>query len=157
MEGKVFNNLNETKLPTYWSTPLSEICLVKIGVVVYPSMVISDYQAPSLYHLIADGKKRPTNVTVISGWLDWASVPATNTPQDCVEQGFNIGGNMSGDSRARLGVLLSNEADGCRQATHWAGVGVDDIDEGSGDNPLRVSAGSFKDGYRSFRVIILVR
>ena len=37
---------------------------------------------------------------------------------------------MTGDSRARLGVLLSNEEDGCRQATHWAGVGVDDIDEG---------------------------
>ena len=48
LEGKVFNNLNETKLPTYWSTPLSEICLVKIGGVVYPTMVISDYQAPSL-------------------------------------------------------------------------------------------------------------
>ena len=39
---------SETKLPTYWSTPLSEICLVKAGVV-YPTMVISDYQALSLY------------------------------------------------------------------------------------------------------------
>ena len=50
---------HETKLPTYWNTPFNKICLgMKIGQQ-FKSVVIN-YQARSLYSLIADGKYRAT-------------------------------------------------------------------------------------------------
>ena len=49
----------ETKLPTFWNTPLNKICLgMKIGRQ-FKSVVIN-HQARSMYSLIADGKYRAT-------------------------------------------------------------------------------------------------
>ena len=50
---------HETKLPTFWNTPLNKICLgMKIGQQ-FKSVVIN-HQARSLYSLIADRKYRTT-------------------------------------------------------------------------------------------------
>ena len=57
--GKTGLDTHETKLPTYWNTPFNKICLgMKIGQQ-FKSVVIN-YQARSLYSLIADGKYRAT-------------------------------------------------------------------------------------------------
>ena len=155
MDGKMNDKETETKLPTYWSTQLSEICLVKPAGSSITSMVIPDYQATSLYHLIADGGKRPTNIT-IDCWQEWGGFFVSAGNRACVEQGFNIGGSMTEDSKARLGILISNMANGCYRATHWTGVGVDDID-GLGDL-LRVGAGYYGgNNYNPFDVHIYVR
>ena len=55
-----------------------------------------DNQAPSLYHLIAVGEKRPTTAS-ISSWENWRGVGSV--PENCVEQGFDIGSNINGYSK----------------------------------------------------------
>ncbi|KAL9953760.1 hypothetical protein ACROYT_G041223 [Oculina patagonica] len=59
--GKTGFDHPEAKLPTYWNTPFSKICLgMKIGHQI--NFVAIDKQANSLYSLIADGKYRPTSL-----------------------------------------------------------------------------------------------
>ena len=49
----------ETKLPTYWSTSFSKICLgMKIDQEL--RLIVINMEADSLYSLIADGIYRPT-------------------------------------------------------------------------------------------------
>ena len=51
----------ETKLPTYWNTSFSKICLgMKVGQVI--KFAIINKAADSLYSLIADGQYRATSL-----------------------------------------------------------------------------------------------
>ena len=51
----------ETKLPTYWNTPFTKICLgMKVGEVT--KFFVLNQKASSLYALIADGKYRKTSL-----------------------------------------------------------------------------------------------
>ena len=57
--GKTGFDKQETKLPTYWNTPFSKICLgMKIGH--QTKFVVINQTANSLFSLIADGQYRPT-------------------------------------------------------------------------------------------------
>ena len=51
----------ETKLPTYWNTSFSKICL-GMKVDGHHNFVVLDTSATSLYSLIADGKYRNTSL-----------------------------------------------------------------------------------------------
>jgi len=58
--GRTGFDAHETKLPTYWNTPFSKICLaMKIGQQIR-SLVVTK-QASSLYSVIADAKYENTN------------------------------------------------------------------------------------------------
>ncbi|XP_078351927.1 putative skeletal organic matrix protein 5 [Oculina patagonica] len=59
--GKTGFDNHETKLPTYWNTPFSKICLgMKIGQQI--NFLVIYKQANSLYSLIADGNFRATSL-----------------------------------------------------------------------------------------------
>ncbi|KAL9953748.1 hypothetical protein ACROYT_G041211 [Oculina patagonica] len=59
--GKTGFDQHETKLPTYWNTPFSKICLgMKIGH--HINFIVINKQANSLYSLIADGQYRATSL-----------------------------------------------------------------------------------------------
>ncbi|XP_020614431.1 uncharacterized skeletal organic matrix protein 5-like [Orbicella faveolata] len=54
-------DFQKTKLPTYWSTPFSKICLgMKIGHQI--KFIVINKHANSLYSLIADGQYRTTSL-----------------------------------------------------------------------------------------------
>ena len=59
--GNTLFDHQETKLPTYWSTPFSKVCLaMKIGSQVKSIVIYRN--ANSLYSLIADGEYRSTSL-----------------------------------------------------------------------------------------------
>ena len=59
--GKTGFDSQETKLPTYWNTSFSKICLgMKIGQQI--NFIVINKQANSLYSLIADGQYRNTSL-----------------------------------------------------------------------------------------------
>ncbi|KAL9953806.1 hypothetical protein ACROYT_G041272 [Oculina patagonica] len=59
--GKTGFDNHEPKLPTYWNTPFSKICLgMKIGQQI--NFIVINKQAYSLYSLIADGQYRATSL-----------------------------------------------------------------------------------------------
>ena len=106
--GKTGFDARETKLPTYWSTPFSKICLaMKIGHQMR-SIVINRH-ANSLYSLIADGHYRQTTL----GRSTWKSLIGSQASlqRNCNREGFNVVADRSSWSRARIGILGNNEND----------------------------------------------
>ena len=76
-----------------------------------------DYEASSLYSVIADGQYRNTS----AGQAAWKSLIAGSSLQpNCNQEGFNFGkGGLSG----RLGLGANNEDD-CDSCDSWIGFGV---------------------------------
>jgi hypothetical protein len=76
----------ETKLPTYWSTPFKEICLgMKVNKEL--NFISIPYQASSLFSVIADGSYRSTNI----GRAKWLSlVKGSGLQRYCNREGFNV-------------------------------------------------------------------
>ena len=114
----------ETKLPTYWNTSFSKICLgMKIGQQL--RFIVINKRADSLYSLIADGQYRPTNL----GRDAWRSLigPNASTQIYCNKEGFNLYSlEAYWDSRtpkARVGFLTNNR-DNCRDVDVRIGFGT---------------------------------
>ena len=87
--GKTGIDAHETKLPTYWNTPFSKICLgMKIGH--QTKFVVLFKQASSLHSLISDGLYRPTSL----GRNKWKSLIASEASlqPNCNQEGFNTTG-----------------------------------------------------------------
>ena len=113
--GKTSFDSQETKLPTYWSTPFSRICLgMKINQQL--RFIVINKQASSLHSLIADGKYRATS----SGRNAWKKLIGSQSSlqANCNKEGFNAAGKTTGTvgsakgySRARIGILGNNEKD----------------------------------------------
>ncbi|XP_044171884.1 uncharacterized skeletal organic matrix protein 5-like [Acropora muricata] len=97
---------SETKLPSYWSTPFSKICLgMKVGDGT-PKFILMNKTADSLYSLIADGKYRPTTL----GKDTWKKLIETSSlQQHCNKQGFN---SICITAKARIGIH-ANQEDNC--------------------------------------------
>ena len=96
----------ETKLPTYWDTPFSKICLgMEIGQGM--KFIVIDRQATSLYSLIADGQYRATSL----GRNTWKELIGSQASlqTNCNKEGFNAAGSGQGSSKARIGILGNNE------------------------------------------------
>ena len=97
----------ETKLPTYWNTSFSSICLgMKNGN--ETNFILIDKPAESLYSLIADGQYRSTSL----GRNAWKSLigAEASLQNNCNAEGFNVHPN-SNNSKARIGLIANNEGD----------------------------------------------
>ena len=85
--GKTGFDSQETKLPSYWTTSFSKICLgMKIGQQPVKFIVINK-QANSLYSLIADGHYNATSL----GRDTWRSLIGSDASlqRKCNKEGFN--------------------------------------------------------------------
>ena len=92
----------ESKLASYWNTPFKKICL---GMTVNGDRrwMMLDYEASSLYSVIADGQYRNTS----AGRVAWKSLIAGSTLQpNCNHEGFNI---QFQNMNVRLGLVANNE------------------------------------------------
>ena len=116
----------ETKLPTYWNTPFSKICLgMKIGQQI--NFILINKEANSLYSLIADEKYRGTSLGRDT-WKTLIGSQASLQP-NCNKEGFNnqaSGGKVF--SRVRIGVMGNNENDcaSCDSRVGFGGGGYPD-------------------------------
>ncbi|XP_068682889.1 uncharacterized skeletal organic matrix protein 5-like [Montipora foliosa] len=105
--GKTGFDFEETKLPTYWNTSFSKICLgMKIPRQPIKFLVINK-QAQSLYSLIADGKYRSTSLSR-NTWKTLIGSQAS-LQANCSMEGFNAAGSSKGSSKARIGIIGNNE------------------------------------------------
>jgi len=106
--GKTGFDFYQTKLPTYWNTPFSKICLgMKIGHQI--KFMVVNRHANSLYSLIADGQYRSISL----GRNTWKTLIGSQSSlqTNCNEEGFNAAGSAQGSSKARIGFLGNNEND----------------------------------------------
>ena len=115
-------DFTETKLPTYWNTSFSEICLGmrRLGQQDIRFVVIPQ-KADSLHSLIEDGNYRPTSL----GRDKWVGLMRgfQNLQPNCRKEGFNPS-CISAHRRVRIGILGNNEAD-CHTCDSLLGFGLD--------------------------------
>ena len=119
--GKTGFDDHETKLPTYWNTSFTKICLgMKINDN-QPKFIVINQQANSLYSLIADGQYRNT----LLGRDTWKSLIGSKASlqYNCNKEGFNAVGDSSGHSKARIGII-SNNQDNCATCDSRIGFGT---------------------------------
>jgi len=107
----------ETKLPSYWNTSFSKICLgMKVGQQI--NFVVINKQADSLHSLIADGQYRPTSLSRDT----WKSLLGSqgSLQTNCNKEGFNA---VCGSAKARIGII-SNEYNYCAGCDSRIGFGT---------------------------------
>jgi len=118
--GKTGFDTQETKLPTYWNTSFSKICLgMKIGLQI--KFIVINKQADSLHSLIADGRYRNTSL----GRNTWKFLIGSQASLqiNCNKEGFNAVCSSSGHSKARIGIVGNNEHD-CGDCDSRIGFGT---------------------------------
>ena len=121
--GKTGFDTQETKLPTYWDTPFSKICLgMQIPGQQIKFIVITE-QADSLYSLIADGRYR--NISLgRDTWKTLIGSEASLQPY-CNKEGFNAVCSDITASRARIGIVANeNEGNDCSSCDSRIGLGT---------------------------------
>ncbi|XP_073249948.1 uncharacterized protein [Porites lutea] len=104
--GKTGFDSQETKLPSYWNTSFSKICLgMNIGHQI--KFIVINKQANSLYSLIADGQYRSTSL----GRDTWKSLIGSKASlqYNCNKEGFNAVCSNLGNSKARIGIITNND------------------------------------------------
>lgn len=112
----------ETKLPSYWSTPFTKLCLGMgvNGVTNWLSLVTG---AASLYSLIADGYYRSTSL----GCDAWKSlIDGSKLQNNCNEEGFNtVSVNILGSvpTAVRIGII-ANDFFNCIDCDSRIGIGT---------------------------------
>ena len=110
----------ETKLPTYWNTSFSKICLgMKIDEQI--KFIVINKTANSLYSLIADGQYRNTSL----GRDTWKTLIGSQASLqlNCNKEGFNaVGSNLF--SKARIGIIGNDGSDGCDSCNSRIGFGT---------------------------------
>ena len=105
--GKTGFDSQETKLPSYWNTSFSSICLgMKISDN-QPKFIVINKRANSFSSLISDGKYRSTSL----GRETWKSLIGSEASlqDNCNREGFNTKIDREKDSKARIGILFNNE------------------------------------------------
>ena len=115
-------DIQETKLPTYWNTPFSKICLgMKIHGQEKTNFIVINKAADSLYSLIADGQYRATSL----GRNTWKMLigPEASLQRNCNKEGFNVASDRSAHSKARIGIIGNNEND-CLSSDSKLGFGT---------------------------------
>ena len=117
--GSSLNASEATKLPTYWETPFSRICLgmTVAGQTYYLAI---NYTADSLYSLISDGQYRATTL----GRDAWKALISRSSLQvNCNKEGFNALPGGSKAARARIGIT-SNDQNECNSTDSRLGFGT---------------------------------
>ncbi|XP_066026058.1 uncharacterized protein [Pocillopora verrucosa] len=111
---------NEKKLPTYWNTSFSRICLgMKIDQQL--RFIVVNKQADSLYSLIANGKYRETSL----GRNTWKEMVGANASlqKNCNKEGFNVVCQATDSPKARIGIV-SNQQNDCNTCNSRIGFGT---------------------------------
>ncbi|PFX28221.1 hypothetical protein AWC38_SpisGene7037 [Stylophora pistillata] len=131
----------ETKLPTYWKTSFTKICLgMKNSEQV--NFILINKTADSLHSLIADGKYRNTS----NGRDAWKSLLGSNGSLElnCNKEGFNAHTKFSGRPKARIGIL-GDEQNYCNSSDSRIGFGTGPDSNTCGN----VAAWGADNGYRN--------
>ena len=124
--GKTGFDSRETKLPTYWITPFSKICLGMKNLDGKINFIVINKQADSLYSLIADGQYRATSL----GRNTWKTLIGSKASLqiNCNKEGFNVVTNR----KARIGIFGNNE-NNCITCDSMIGIGADNVDVTTGN------------------------
>ena len=132
----------ETKLPTYWNTSFSKICLgMKINQDI--RFMVINKQAESLYSLIADGEYRQTSL----GRNKWKALIGSEASlqNKCNKEGFNVQclhkGSPTQNSRARIGFIGNNRRNctNCNSTIGFGTGGHPDFNNTCGNEAIRRS------------------
>ena len=118
--GETGFDAQETKLPTYWNTSFSKICLgIKIGQQI--KFTVINKQANSLYSLIADGQYHATSL----GRKTWKTLIGSQASIqiNCNKEGFNAVGADGSCSKARIGII-NNDQNDCSSCDSRIGFGT---------------------------------
>jgi len=119
-EGETGLDQEETKLPTYWNTPFTRICLgMKIGQ--ETRFIPLSKTASSLYALIQDDKYRAISLSRD----EWKFLigPQASLQRNCNKQGFNVMSDLAHHSKARIGFVTNQEND-CHSGDSRIGFGT---------------------------------
>ncbi|CAH3140948.1 unnamed protein product, partial [Pocillopora meandrina] len=109
----------ESKLPTYWNTSFSKICLgMKINQKL--RFIVINKLADSLHSLIADGQYRNTSL----GRDGWKKLIGSNASlqRNCNKEGFNAVGDRD-RAKVRIGIVSNNQND-CYSCNSLIGFGT---------------------------------
>ncbi|RMX47721.1 hypothetical protein pdam_00012358, partial [Pocillopora damicornis] len=118
--GKTGFDLQETKLPTFWTTSFSKICLgMKISNQL--RFIVINKRADSLHSLIADGKYRNTSLSRET-WK-WLIGSQASLQPKCSREGFNAVGDSPSFSKARIGITANQQND-CSSCNSRIGFGT---------------------------------
>ena len=118
--GKTGFDSQETKLPSYWNTSFTKICLgMKINDQI--NFIVINQGASSLYSLIADGQYRNTSLDR-EAWMSLAGSEAS-LQLNCKREGFNAKCITSNRSKARIGIL-GNDQTNCYNCNSRLGFGT---------------------------------
>ena len=130
--GKTGFDLQETKLPSYWNTSFSKICL-GMRINKQSRFIVIKRTASSLHSLIADGKYRNTSL----GRDTWKSLIGSEASMqfNCNREGFNAKSDKQhypgrDQAKARIGILGNNEND-CGQCDSRIGFGTGGVHDDS--------------------------
>ena len=118
--GKTGFDAEETKLPSYWNTSFSKICLgMNISQVI--RFAVIDRQADSLHSLIADGQYRNTSL----GRDAWKALIGSqgSLQRYCDKEGFNALSLLSSVVKIRI-VILGHDYGGCIYCDSRIGFGA---------------------------------
>ncbi|CAH3160925.1 unnamed protein product, partial [Pocillopora meandrina] len=110
----------ESKLPTYWNTSFSKICLgMKINK--HPEFIVINRLADSLHSLIADDQYRNT----LLGRDEWKTLIGSNASlqHNCNREGFNVFSGRRDRSKVRIGII-SNDQNDCYSCNSLIGFGT---------------------------------
>ena len=130
--GKTGFDSQETKLPSYWNTSFTKICLgMKIGHQI--RFIVINQQANSLYSLIADGQYRNTSL----GRDTWKSLIGSKASLQigCNREGFNAKSDQQNSGKdmgkARIGILGIDEHRYCDKCDSRIGFGTGGLHDDS--------------------------
>ena len=110
----------ESKLPTYWNTSFSKICLgMKINQQL--RFIVINKLADSLHSIIADGQYRNT----LLGRDEWKKLIGSDASlqPNCNKEGFNAFSGRRDRSKVRIGIVSNNEND-CDSCNSLIGFGT---------------------------------
>ena len=110
----------ESKLPTYWNTSFSKICLgMKINQQL--RFIVVNRLADSLHSIIADGQYRSTSL----GRDEWKKLIGSNASlqHNCNKEGFNAFSGRTDRSKVRIGIV-SNDQNDCHSCDSLIGFGT---------------------------------
>ena len=113
----------QTKLASYWNTPFNKICLGMKASDNITRWIAIDYEARSLYHVIANETLQKTN----AGRANWASLINVGPflHANCNKEGFNVQSvfNQPDYMHVRIGIVASDD-DNCINFDSFIGFGA---------------------------------
>ena len=105
--GKSGFDHDETKMPSFWSTPFTKLCLGMQAAGQETNWITVSYKARSLHSLMSNNTHHATNVDRES----WKSLVADSSLQiNCNMEGFNVkpSGGENDAAVTRIGILGDN-------------------------------------------------